>query len=310
MTDLLIRALTGLRHLLRHKITLGYHFRWRSDDVFVATFPKSGTTLLQMMLYQLTTAGEMDFPHLSSISPFFEELLLSGFNDPAGRAHLEQLPSPRVMKTHYHYRHVPRGAKCIYMLRDVRDVAASAYRHYCLITGSNLDREQFVDGFLNGVPYGSWFKHVASWWPHRHDANVLFLRYEEVIADLRATAERVAAFCRLPLDEPRLSRVVERCSIDFMRQHQAKFDPRLQRLGQNQESFIGKGGAGGGREALTTVQQERIARQLARLQRGLGVAAAEIYAAERGPRASAAQPASLAASSSASEWTAGSRSSE
>src|SRR5206468_68583 len=38
----------------------------RPDDLFIVSFPKSGTTLLQMILYQMTTAGEMDFPHIDS----------------------------------------------------------------------------------------------------------------------------------------------------------------------------------------------------------------------------------------------------
>lgn len=39
-------------------------FGARETDIYVVTFPKSGTTLMQMIIYQLTTQGNMDFQHL------------------------------------------------------------------------------------------------------------------------------------------------------------------------------------------------------------------------------------------------------
>src|SRR5690349_5973798 len=45
-------------------------FGERETDIYVVTFPKSGTTLMQMILYQLTTDGNMDFKHLYEVSPW------------------------------------------------------------------------------------------------------------------------------------------------------------------------------------------------------------------------------------------------
>jgi hypothetical protein len=36
----------------------------RLDDIFIVTYPRSGTTWMQMILYQLTTDGALDFPHI------------------------------------------------------------------------------------------------------------------------------------------------------------------------------------------------------------------------------------------------------
>merc|ERR1712066_515658 len=48
---------------------------------------------------------------------------------------------------------------------------------------------QFAEG---GVDYGNYFDHLASWWPHRNDKNVLFLRYEEMRVDLQKTVEKIS----------------------------------------------------------------------------------------------------------------------
>ena len=42
------------------------------DDIFVVTYPRSGTTWTQMILYQLTTDGRMDFAHITQVCPWFE----------------------------------------------------------------------------------------------------------------------------------------------------------------------------------------------------------------------------------------------
>jgi len=67
------------------------HFDYvpRPDDIFIVTYPRSGTTWMQMILYQLTTDGSMDFPHIAEYCPWFERSLRSarGF---------ETRPAPRI----------------------------------------------------------------------------------------------------------------------------------------------------------------------------------------------------------------------
>lgn len=261
---ILERLLRSIRLSLQQRLASRYLYKPRPDDIFLVTFPKSGTTLMQMMLYQLTTRGEMDFPHINSISPWYEFL----FEHP-DLAAVESSPSPRFFKSHLPYEQLPRNARLIYVARDVRDVAVSSYHHQRIVMGMGGELEPFLDAFLaDRVGFGSWFQHMELWWPHRNDPNVLFLRYEEIIADLAGTVRKVARFCGIPLDEADLPRIVERCGFEFMKRHNAKFDPRMRRAERGQ--FIRKGEAGEGRSVFTPEQNRRLAERMEKLARKLG----------------------------------------
>ena len=50
----------------------GLNFKPRSDDVFVVTFPKCGTTWMQQILHQLRSGGDMSFDEINDVVPFLE----------------------------------------------------------------------------------------------------------------------------------------------------------------------------------------------------------------------------------------------
>jgi hypothetical protein len=263
--EMLAQGALGIRDLCRLYRGESYLYRPRPDDIFVVSYPKSGTTLMQMILHQLKTRGEVDFTHITNVSPWYEmELIL---NSPQNL----EVPSPRVFKSHLRYRNLPREGRVIYMLRDPRDVALSAYHHVGLMTGREPNREAFIRDFILGrSPFRSWFKHIKSWWPHRNDPNVLFVRFEEVVADLEGTVRRVAAFCGIEVHEEDMPRILEHCGIEFMKNHQEKFDPRTRTASLAPTQFIRQGKAGSGREVLTQGQREILAKKLTELQRRLG----------------------------------------
>ena len=201
-------------------------FAPRPDDIFLVSYPKSGTTLLQMILYQLTTEGEVDFPHIEARIPWYDLAVLSG-----RAAMLEQAPSPRVFKSHARSGQLPEVGRYIYIARDVRDVALSSFHHYSLVSGVDQELEPFLLQFFRGrFMFGSWFEHIASWWPRRQDTDVLFLTFEGLVGDLEGGIREIAHFCGLPIDEDRLPRILECCSLPFMRRHNQLFDPRRRRV--------------------------------------------------------------------------------
>jgi hypothetical protein len=230
----------------------------RPDDIFLVTYPRSGTTWMQMILYQLTTDGRMDFPHITEYCPWFERSQRSagGF---------ESRPSPRIFKSHLSYRDIPKGpCKYIYVARDGKDVAVSNYhlhRTYFRFEGTFAE---FFERFLRGrIGYGSWFRHVAGWWAHRHDPNVLFLTYEELTRDLEGCLRRISAFCGFAVPPERFPGIVERCRFEFMKKHESQFDPAMEwlwELGVRLNAFLRAGRVGEGAVYLDPRQQARFDR--------------------------------------------------
>jgi hypothetical protein len=230
----------------------------RPDDIFIVTYPRSGTTWLQMILYQLTTDGNMDFPHIAQHSPWFERSVKAGKG-------FEALPSPRVFKSHLSYRRIPKGpCKYIYVARDGKDVAVSCFHLHCSHNGYKGTFTEFFDLFLKGkVEFGSWFKHVRGWWEHRDDPNVLFLHYEDLLGDLEGCLRRIIAFCEFDIAPERLPTILERCRFAFMKQHEHQFDHltgTLWEQGLQFNAFLRNGKAGSWKEQLSGQQEERFDR--------------------------------------------------
>lgn len=227
----------------------------RPDDLFLVTYPKAGTTLLQMMLYQLFTDGSLtELTHIGEWCPYLEGALDAGRN-------INAWSSRRIMKTHLSFAQIRnRPGRFVYVARNAADVAVSFYAHYCAYRSFDGSFDHFFELFLRGqVAYGSWFAHIEPWWRARTDPNVLFLTYEGLRRDLPGAVRQVAAFCDVALDKAKLDRVIESCSLGYMRAHEEKFDPRLEhsihrRPRARRGDFIRKGEVGAGRHQLNDEQ--------------------------------------------------------
>jgi hypothetical protein len=242
----------------------------RPDDIFIVTYPRSGTTLMRMILYQLTTDGSMEFKHISQFIPFFDYLLMKG-QDP------EKLPSPRVFITHFRYRWLPKGnCKYIYITRDGRDVMISHF-HFRAYWGLGYigTFSEFFNQFMKvGCLQGTWFDHVGEWWSQRGNPNILFLTYEELRRDLAGCIRRIADFCGLGIEPGRLAKILERCGFAFMKEYQDRFDARKEcpvKLPPGNTDFIRKGQVGEWKEYLDPGQQLRFEKKFQRRLGRLGL---------------------------------------
>jgi hypothetical protein len=236
-------------------------FAPRADDIYVVTYPRSGTTWMQYMLHLLTTPGEQDFTHLNEVSPWFERSLSVGSMTADD---FERYPSPRIFKSHLPWGWLPRPGRYLYIWRDGRDVAVSYYHFYRSHLGFRGDFDEFFERFLRGrVQYGSWFKHVSGWQAHAGDPNVHVLTYEALMRDRDGALLEVADFCRIDTDTERLRQVLERSSFEAMKKLETKFDHTtavLLERGMQTRSFIRSGKVGTGELTLSASQHEAFTR--------------------------------------------------
>nr|XP_058936934.1 sulfotransferase 4A1 isoform X3 [Kogia breviceps] len=160
------------------------NFPVRPSDVWIVTYPKSGTSLLQEVVYLVSQGADPDEIGLMNID---EQLPVLEYPQP-GLDIIKELTSPRLIKSHLPYRFLPSDlhsgdSKVIYMARNPKDLVVSYYQfHRSLRTMSYRGTfQEFCRRFMNDkLGYGSWFEHVQEFWEHRMDSNVLFLKYEDM----------------------------------------------------------------------------------------------------------------------------------
>lgn len=82
----------------------------------------------------------------------------------------------------------------VYVARNAKDVAVSAYHFYRMLKvhPDPGTWDSFLDKFMAGeVSYGFWHKHVQEWWELSCTHPVLYLFYEDM---LEVTAQRAVNF--------------------------------------------------------------------------------------------------------------------
>ncbi|XP_037551875.1 sulfotransferase 4A1 isoform X2 [Nematolebias whitei] len=194
-------------------------FSLRGSDVWIVTYPKSGTSLLQEVVYLVSQGADGGDPDEIGLLNIDEQLPVLEYPTP-GLDIIQELTSPRLIKSHLPYRFLPKAmhhgeAKVIYMARNPKDLVVSYYQfHRSLRTMSYRGTfQEFCRRFMNDkLGYGSWFEHVQEFWEHRDDLNVLFLKYEDMYKDLGTMVKQLSRFLDVTCDKVQLEVLVEHCN--------------------------------------------------------------------------------------------------
>ncbi|HEC18251.1 MAG TPA: sulfotransferase domain-containing protein [Gammaproteobacteria bacterium] len=243
------------------------NFRPRPTDVLITTAAKAGTTWMQQILHQLRSGGDEAFTSIDDVVPWLE-LPRDGRHWSEVLADYERIPDPRIFKTHCTYEQTPGTgvARIILTSRDPRDCCVSFYHHRLNMTDESkaqmgmIDPESF-DAYLDDwLGFGSWYRNVSSWWPHRNDENVLWLRYEDLQRDLAAGIDRILAFLHWHITDAQRENILRLCSFRWMKENDKRFS--AQRSSGDPVfkpgTFIRKGQVGEGKATLSPSQEKRI----------------------------------------------------
>lgn len=224
-----------------------WQFDEREDDIYVATFLKSGTTWMQMILYQLTTNGDMNFEHIYEVSPWLRNLAET-------EGEIPELPSPRIIKTHDPYHTIAKRKKgrFIFVIRDGLDVAYSLFHHRKNYNDSKITVEKNFEISFREEGEMNWFAFTKQWLENRNKHNILYVHYEALQNNFEEELYRIASFINIEINPADLPRILERCSFDFMKAHENKFgekEPKEKHVTVYNQ-FIRSGKVGEGKEVL------------------------------------------------------------
>ncbi|NWU97727.1 ST3A1 sulfotransferase, partial [Upupa epops] len=141
----------GLTTTAEHVATLE-DFEIQDSDIFIVTYPKSGTVWTQNILSLILHEGHRNGTEKEEVMeriPWLEYKTTE--------KDLATLPAPRVFATHLPYYLVPRGlrnkkAKLIYVTRNPKDVMVSYYHFskYMSKIEEVPDFNLFMERFLAG----------------------------------------------------------------------------------------------------------------------------------------------------------------
>ncbi len=245
-------------------------FPFRNDDIVIATWARSGTTWTQQIVSQLIFNGA-EGVNVHSLSPWIENRITAQDRIDG----LEQQTHRRFFKTHLPVDALVFSptAKYIYVARDGRDAAWSAYNHLLKAVDAYFDRFNNTPGRVgppvyrptgtvhdfyqewfahDGYPLWSYWENVRTWWNIRHLPNVRLIHFSELVRDLPGQIRAIADFLDITVDESLFPTIVEHCTFSYMKAHAALLAPRG---GANWEgggaTFIHKGTNGRWRDELT-----------------------------------------------------------
>lgn len=253
-------------------------FEVRDGDIFVCTPPKCGTTWVQTIVANLLFPDGNLPGAVMEISPWIE----MKFMMPAEAMHamLAAQKHRRVMKSHTPADGIPwfDEARYLFVCRDGRDAFMSMLNHLARLKLVDAMNEQALNDGVPPMPtfdgdvhdfFDHWvadesifFDTVASYWAMRDQPNLLMVHFNDLKRDLGAEMRRIAGFLKIEIPEDTWPRVVERCTFEYMREHEAMVGDMSVAFDGGTKGFLFKGTNGRWHDVLTEEELQRYEQRL------------------------------------------------
>lgn len=217
------------------------NFKVRSDDVFICSYPRTGSTWLAEISWLLRNNLDYDKARSSVFYaryPLIEFSCL--FNDRLDKRWIvdqlitktksknwvdfvDQMERPRIIKTHLPWDMLPKqlkdnpDTKIIYTMRNPKDTMVSYY-HFCLLIYQiDCSFDDFIEILLsNGMLYGPLSQHMIEFYKRCQQPNILLVKYEDMKRDLPSVIRQCA-------DHLQISRTLTTDDIERLCDH-VKFE--------------------------------------------------------------------------------------
>ncbi|MHA6279845.1 sulfotransferase domain-containing protein [Salinimicrobium sp. CAU 1759] len=214
----------------------------RAQDVFIAGFPKSGNTWVQNLVSGLLFG--IDTMYLPD--SLTQELVPD--------VHYKKVYKRFLDFTCFKTHHLPdeKYRRVIYLTRDPRDVMVSYFF--------------FKKNFFAEVPFEDmikpersfliqWKKHTQEWMKNPYDAEILHIKFEDLVKNTNYELKRMGDFLRINRPEEMLARVVAGNNFQIMQQKENNwgFDNQVDKRNRKGQ-FFRKGEVGSYKYELTAEQ--------------------------------------------------------
>jgi aryl sulfotransferase len=272
-------------------------FVLRPGDIFVCTPPKNGTTWMQAIVTTLLFPDGAPGP-VFEIAPWLDARF-EPVEDTLAR--LDAQTHRRQIKTHTPADGIPwfDDASYIVVGRDGRDACMSFLNHMRILQ-PELGGRLFATAIEEGIPiegppppvddvhaFFDWYlgagiqlDHIATFWAHHGEANVAFVHYDDLKADLDGQMREVATFLGIEIDEARWPDQVAACTFEGMKARADEIADFESHFVGGADAFLYKGTNGRWRDVLT---EEELARYDEVVARTLSPECATWLAGRTGP---------------------------
>lgn len=231
------------------------NFRFRDEDIFLASYPKSGCTWTFEIMSMLLSG------HPKGLSYEKGATML----DAKTEANMDSIPSPRIVNSHLPFDKLPpdllqKKMKTVYVIRNYKDITVSMYnfmrglKHY----NYNGKWENWLQLHLAGkLTFATYFSYVRQWEDVIKNARLPLhvVYYEDLKSDTLSEIRRLAKFLGLSLEEHVLEEISVSCQFDVMKKKYSNEEMDTLRFKQG-AGFFRKGEAGDWKNWYTVAQND------------------------------------------------------
>jgi hypothetical protein len=213
-----------------------------ANDFVMAGYPKSGNTWMQNLLAGLIYG--IDTKYLP------DRLTQELIPDLDYKLFYKRCSANMCFKTHDFPS--PLYKNVIHLIRDPRDVMAS---YYAMAFGRGKISDQkkmIVDG--ENLLFGTWADHTKLWKDNPYNANLLVIKYEDLLTDPFDQLRNIAQFMNIDRSDELIQRVISGNSLSMMKTKEKDlgFDKAFIRPENWKEghTFVRSGQQGAGKKEL------------------------------------------------------------
>ncbi|WP_417197991.1 sulfotransferase domain-containing protein [Bizionia sp.] len=210
----------------------------KPQDIFIAGFPKSGNTWMQNLIAGLQYGIE------TSMLP--DSLTQELIPDVHGKQYYKRFHDVVFFKTH----ELPRKEmkRVIHLVRDGRDAMASYYAMHQAMKKQVTLKEMVLEG--KDVYPCRWHEHTRIWLDNPFNAEILIIKYEDLIQDAFKELKKIVEFAKLSCTDDLIYKAIEGNSFEQMKKKEKEFGWNNKEWDAN-EDFIRKGKVGSYKEEIS-----------------------------------------------------------